>query len=146
MYKKLPFSGKECNSYLYFSFDADYFDTETVSKELNIEPTSFMIKKELVPKSTSWKYQIDAGNEIDLETYIKKLIDILEPKIEIINRLKEDFDMTTRLQFVIDIDKNPQSSVPYFGLDKRTIDFLAKTGTEVDFDLFKADTIRLLNN
>ncbi|MEF3080586.1 DUF4279 domain-containing protein [Winogradskyella poriferorum] len=145
MNEKLTYSGNKCNNYLYFSFDADYFDTEKVTQELNIEPTSVMIKKESVPKSTAWKYQIDAGTDIDLETYIEKLIDIIEPKIEMINGLKEKYDLTTRIQFVIDIDINPESSTPYFGLNKRTVEFLAKTGTEVDFDLYKTDTIGILN-
>lgn len=144
MYKTLTYSGNECNNYLYFSFDAEYFDTEKVTEELNIEPTSVMIKKEPVPKSTAWKYQIVAGNEIDLESYLQQLIDIFEPKTEIINGLKKKYDLTTRIQFVIDIDINPESSTPYFGLNKRTVDFLAKTGTEVDFDLYKADTIGIL--
>ena len=130
---------------MYFSFDADYFDTEKVTQELNIEPTSVMIKKVSVPKSTAWKYQIDAGTDIDLETYIEKLIDIIEPKIEMINGLKEKYGLTTRIQFTIDIDINPESSTPYFGLNKRTVEFLAKTGTEVDFDLYKTDTIGILN-
>lgn len=146
MYKKLTYSGNECNNYLYFSFDAEYFDSEKVTEELNIEPTSVMVKKEPVPKSTVWKYQIDAGNEIDLEIYLAKLIDIFEPKIGIINRLKENLNLTTRIQFVIDIDINPESSTPSLGINKRAIDFLSKTGTEVDFDLYKADTIGLLKD
>ena len=143
-YEKLTYSGTECNNYLYFSFDAEYFDTEKITAELNIEPTSVMIKKEPVPKSTAWKYRIDAGNKIDLESYLQQLIDIFEPKVEIINGLKSKYDLTTRIQFVVDIDINPESSTPYFGLNKRAVDFLAKTGTEVDFDLYKADTIGLL--
>lgn len=146
MYEKLTYSGNECNNFLYFSFDAEYFDTKKITEELNIEPTSVMIKKEPVPKSTAWKYQIDVGNEIDLETYLEKLIDIFETKTQIINELKEKYDLTTIIQFVIDIDINPESSTPYFGLNKRTIEFLAKTGTEVDFDLYKSDTIGLLND
>jgi hypothetical protein len=97
-----------------------------------------------VPKSTSWKYQINAGQDIDLETHLEKLIDIFESKLDTISTLKEQLQLETRLQFVIDIDINPDSSTPYFGLNKRTIDFLSKTGTEVDFDLYKADTIGLL--
>jgi|SRR5690554_2040623 len=146
MYEKLTYSGNECKNYLYFSFDAEYFDTEKITEELNIQPTSVMIKKEPVPKSTAWKYRIDAGNEIDLVTYLEKLIDTFEPKIEIINGLKEKYDLTTRIQFVIDIDINPEASTPYFGLNKRAIEFLAKTESEVDFDLYKADAIGLLNN
>ncbi|MEP3209747.1 MAG: DUF4279 domain-containing protein [Maribacter sp.] len=144
-YKKLTYSGSECSNYLYFSFDAEYFDTEIITEELNIEPTSVMIKNKPVPKSSAWKYRIDAGNEIDLETYLEKLIKIFEPKAEIINGLKEKYGLTTRIQFVVDIDINPESSTPYFGLNKRTVEFLAKTETEVDFDLYKADTIGLLN-
>jgi hypothetical protein len=144
MYEKLTYSGKECNNYLYFSFDAEYFETEKITEELNIEPTSVMIKKEPVPKSTAWKYRIDAGNEIDLEIYLEKLIKTFESKTEIINALKAKYNLTTRIQFVIDIDINPESSTPFFGLNKKAIDFLAKTGTEVYFDLYKADTVGLL--
>ena len=142
--QKLTYSGTECNNYLYFSFDAEYFDTERITKELNIQPTSLTIKKEPVPKSTAWNYKIYAGNEIDLEIHIEKLIDIFEPKVEIINKLKDELNLTTTLQFVIDIDINPDSSTPYFGLNNRTIDFLNRTKSNVDFDLYKADTIGLL--
>jgi len=145
-YQKLTYSGTECNNYLYFSFDAEFFDVDVLTRELKLEPTSVMVKKNPVPKSTSWMYRIDAGNDIDLETHLEKLIDIFENKVEEINRLKVKLKLDTRLQFVIDIDINPDSSTPYFGLNKRTINFLGKTGTEVDFDLYKADTIGLLNN
>ncbi|MFD1064120.1 DUF4279 domain-containing protein [Winogradskyella litorisediminis] len=144
MFKSLTYSGNKCNNYLYFSFDAQFFDIEKVTAELNINPTSVMIKKEPVPLSTAWKYQIYAGNEIDLENHLQKLLDIFEPKVEIINQLKKKHNLTTRLQFVIDIDINPDASTPFFGLDKRAITFLAKTETEVDFDLYKADTLGLL--
>ncbi len=144
-YQKRTYSGTECKNYLYFSFEAEQFDIDIVTNELKIEPTSVLIKKDPVPKSTSWKYQIDAGSDIDLEIYLSKLIDIFENKIDEIKQLKEKLKLETRLQFVVDIDINPDSSTPIFGLNKRTIDFLGKTGTEVDFDLYKADTIGLLN-
>lgn len=144
-YQKLTYSGTECKNYLYFSFEAAQFDIDIVTNELKIEPTSVMIKKDPVPKSTSWKYQIDAGTDIVLEIYLAKLIGIFENKIDEIKQLKEKLKLETRLKFVVDIDINPDSSIPYFRLNKRTIDFLGKTGTEVDFDLYKVDTIRLLD-
>jgi len=144
-YEKLTYSGSECNNYLYFSFDAEYFETDAITDELKIEPTSVMIKKNPAPKSTSWNYKIDAGNEIELEIFLEKLIDVFEPKIENINLLKERLKLETRLQFVIDIDINPDASTPSFGLNKRAIDFLSRTNTEVDFDLYKSDTIGLLD-
>ncbi|GAA4815841.1 hypothetical protein GCM10011365_01530 [Marinicella pacifica] len=141
MYEKLTYSGTECNNYLYLSFDGDVFDTEIISTELDIQPTSVMIKKSPVPKSTSWKYKIEAGSDINLEIYLNQLVDIFEPKIETINRLKKTLNLETHLQFVIYIDINPDFSTPYFGLNKRTINFLSMTETEVSFDLYKADTI-----
>jgi hypothetical protein len=144
-YEKLTYSGTECKNYLYFSFDAEFFDIDIVTKELELKPTSVMIKKDPGPKSTSWSYRIDAGSDIDLEIHLEKLIEIFENKVFEINQLKEKLNLETRLQFVIDIDINPDSSTPYFGLNKRIIDFLGKTGTQVDFDLYKTDTIGLLD-
>lgn len=69
---------------------------------MGIEPTSVMIKKDPIPKSTSWDYRISAGSDIDLETHLARLLDIFESKIDVINRLKKEFDLDTRLQFVID--------------------------------------------
>lgn len=140
-HQKLTYSGIKCNNYLYFTFHAEYFDTDEISSDLNIEPTSVKIKHEPIPKSTSWNYKIPIGDKIDLEKPLEKLIDIFEPKMEEIQKLKKKYNLETRLQFVIDIDINPESSTPYFGLNKRTINFLNKTETEVDFDLYKVDTI-----
>lgn len=84
-YEKLTYSGTQCNNYLYFSFDADFFDVDDVTNELQLVPTSVMIKKEPVPKSTSWMYRIDAGADIDLEIHLDKLIDIFESKVDKIN-------------------------------------------------------------
>lgn len=145
-FEKITYSRTECNNYLYFSFDSDYFDTDIVTTELGIEPTRLMIKKDPVPKSTSWSYRVDVGQEIDLETPLEKLVTLFENKTEEINRLKKELGLTTRLQFVIDIDINPEASTPYFGLNKRTINFLSKTETEVDFDVYKADTIGVFND
>lgn len=91
-------------------------------------------------------YQVTAGQEINLEKYIEKLLDVFEPKIESINKLKGTLDLQTHLQFVIDIDINPDASTPFFDLNKRTIHFLSKTDTEVSFDLYKSDTMNLLLN
>lgn len=144
MMQKLTYGGNDCKSYVYFSFNADFFDLEEVTKVLNISPTSVRIKKESTPKKTAWEYRIDAGYDIDLEQYSTQLLDVFESKIKVINQLKERFKLKTRLQFVIYIDINPQESTPYFKLNKRVINFLSQTETEVDYDLYKADTIGLL--
>ena len=143
-FKKLTYSEIECNNYLYFSFNSDYFDIDVVTAELGIKPTSFKLKNDPVPKSTSWSYRIEVGQEVDLETPLEKLVTLFKDKAEQIIRLKKELGLTTRLQFVIDIDIDPKASTPYFGLNKKTIGFLSKTETEVDFDVYKSDTIGLL--
>jgi len=143
-FKKLTYSGCKCNNYLYFAFYADEFDVDNITDELRLKPTSVMIKNDPIPKSTSWNYKIVAGNEINLEKYLEKLIDVFESKTEQINMLKESMGLKTRLQFVIDIDINPDVSTPYFGLNERAISFLSKTKTIVDFDVYKADSIGLV--
>lgn len=114
---------------MYFAFNSEEFNPEQIITELNIQPTSIKIKKEPIPKSTSWNFQVNVDEEIDLETPLQKLIDTFEPKIKEINSLKEKYKLETRLQFVIDIDINPESSTPFFGLNKRTINFLNQTET-----------------
>lgn len=144
-YQKLTDNGTECNNCVYFAFDAEIFNTSLITDALEIEPTAVRIKKDPAPKSTSWKYQIKVGPEIDLENPLEKLLEVFESKIETINELKHKYQLKTRLQFVIYIDINPGSSTPFFGLNNRAIDFLASTETEVDFDLYKAEYTGLLN-
>lgn len=144
-YEKITYSGTEVNNYMYFAFSADTFDTELITAELGIQPTSVMVRKDPVPKSTAWIFKIIAGVDTDLETPLQNLVELFEPQIEVINRLKQSLNLETELVFVIDIDINPEVSTPYFSLDKRVIDFLYKTQTIVDFDIYKTDTIGMLD-
>jgi len=136
---KLTYSESKCNSYIYFSLYADNFDIEDVTQQLNLKPTSVRQKGEPVPKLTSWKFQIDVGNDIDLKAPLSKLIDTFEAKTTVINSLKQIYGLETRLQFVIHIDVDPEASTPFFPLDKRAISFLSITETIVDFDIYKSD-------
>lgn len=145
-FKKLTYSGTKCNNYLYFAFYGDEFNPERITAKLDINPTSVKIKNDPIPISTSWKFQCNVGEEIDLVTPLEELIDIFEPKIQEIKLLKEEYKIETRLQFVIDIDINPKVSTPYFRLNKKIINFLNQTETEVDYDLYKADTIGIFQN
>jgi hypothetical protein len=139
-------SSANCNNYIYFSFEAEFFDVDIVTSTLHLEPTAVRIKQHPAPKSTAWIYRVDAGEDFDLEIHLEKLIDIFNSKVVEINRLKEQLSIETLLQFVIDIDIRPDSSTPYFGLNKRTINFLSKTNTEVDFDLYKIGRIGLADD
>jgi len=136
----------KCNNYLYFTLYGDYFDTNIITKKLNLKPTDTKTKKDPVPipKKTSWEYKIEIGDNVNLKKPLETLISTFAPLIKGINKLKKELTLKSRLQFVIYIDINPDASTPFFGFNKKTIDFLHETDTEVDFDLYKADTIGLL--
>ncbi|MGK0365778.1 MAG: hypothetical protein ACI85O_002846 [Saprospiraceae bacterium] len=68
MLQKLTYGETKCNNYLYLTFDGDYFDTDIITKKLNIKPTNVRIKKDPVPKSTCWQYEIHVGDDVDLVT------------------------------------------------------------------------------
>lgn len=148
MWQKLTYSDIEVNNYVYFAFDAEIFDVSKVTEELGIEPTKVMIKGNPIPKSTSWKFEIKGGNDIFVEKIAKKLIQVFEPKIDIINTIKEKYNLTTRLEHVIHVDVNPNASTPIIGIDIEMLDFLHRTNTKVDYDIYKADSsgIMLENN
>lgn len=117
-----------------------FFDTTELTNILNIQPTSVKIKKDPTPKSSSWDYCVEAGNDLDLEKHLDHLVKIFDSKIELINRVKKEQNLETVIQFVIDIDTHPESSTPYFSLNHEVIEFLYNTGTEMDYDLYKYDS------
>ncbi|MGK0365405.1 MAG: hypothetical protein ACI85O_002471, partial [Saprospiraceae bacterium] len=41
---------------------------DIITKKLNIKPTNVRIKKDPVPKSTCWQYEIHVGDDVDLVT------------------------------------------------------------------------------
>jgi hypothetical protein len=61
-YQKLTYSGTECKNYVYFAFDAEYFDIDIITDELKIEPTSVMIKK------AQYQNRLHGITELMLET------------------------------------------------------------------------------
>ena len=140
MLQKLTYGGTKCNNYLYFSLKGEHFDPNIITSQLNIKPTNTRIKKDPIPKSTSWEYKIHVGDEVDLKESLEALISIFEPLTEKINELKAKYNLKSLLQFVIYLDINPDASTPFFGFNKKTIAFLHQTETEVDFDLYQADT------
>jgi len=115
----------EKKSYIYFAFDGEEFDIEEISKSLRLEPTSTLVKKDPIPKKTSWKYKITSDCNVDLETTTNSVVSVFVNKIDLINELKRKLNLNTRLQFVIYINTNPEEPTPYFPLEKEVIDFLA---------------------
>ncbi|RYE55513.1 MAG: AsmA family protein [Sphingobacteriales bacterium] len=56
---------------------------------------------------------------------------------------KAVFDLTSTLEIVLYIDENDEVSTPVIGQDLHTIEFLFRTNTETDVDIYKFNSIEM---
>lgn len=134
------------NTYIYFALKGGDFDPKDFSEILEIEATYAIKKDEKGRYIAKSKYSIwqfgtpKLANDSDLYDPVLDLINTLSPKIEAINKLKEKYDLHSVLQFVLEIDFNEELNTPGMGLDEKTIEFLNKTKTVVDVDIYRDDS------
>ena len=64
-----------------------------------------------------------------LEKFIGKEKEILS--------IKNEYNLSSTLEIVLWIDMNEETSSPYLGHDLAVIDFLYKTRTETDVDIYR---------
>ena len=131
------------SSYVYFALEGDDFDTEEVTNRLGITPTNSSRKGDKgIYKSAldfaCWKLSTDKGKEyIQIDNLVDEIVSQLFAKIEIINELKCDFKLISVLEIVLYIDTNEDNSTPALGHDLKTIEFLYRTGTKTDVDIYR---------
>jgi hypothetical protein len=127
------------SSYVYFALKGDNFDTDDVTNRLGITPTDAWRKGDKgfyksAVEFAMWRLATDKGKEyIYIENLVNEIVSKLFDKIEIINDLKRQF----KLDSVLEIDTNEDNSTPALGHDLRTIEFLYRTGTTTDIDIYR---------
>jgi len=131
------------NSYVYFALTGDNFDTDEVTNRLGITPTDSWKKGDKgqfkpILEFASWRLSTDKGQEyLQIDKLVDEIVSKLFDKIEIINDLKRQFQLNSVLEIVLYIDTNEDSSTPALGHDLRTIEFLYRTGTTTDVDIYR---------
>lgn len=136
---------KENKSYVYFAFSGDEFDPEIVTQAIGIEPSQTQKKGEKgsyikASKFSYWKLQSNMVDNIFLENLILDLVSILYEKIDEINGVKEKFGLSSRIQVVMYIDTNEDVSTPALGHSEKVIEFLYKTNSTTDVDIYRFDS------
>lgn len=127
---------------VYFAFQGDNFNPDDITKLLGLKPTKIRLKNELpsgkLPKFSSWILSSDniVDEVIDVYEMTTELIKTLEPKVDVINEIREKFNVTTQLEVVLSFSTNEEISTPAIGFDTTTIDFLAKVGAFIDIDTY----------
>ena len=133
---------EQSNSYVYFAFSGNDFDPTHVTQELGIEPTDFWRKGDPGKYIQQQKYScwrlVSTGNEVlDIDKLVVEVISQLTHKISEIVILKDKLHLETFLEVVMYIDTNDEQSTPMLGHDLSVIEFLYKTGTRTDLDIYR---------
>lgn len=136
------------NSYVYFALKGDSFDTEEVTNRLGIKPTDSWRKGDKgfyksAVEFAMWRLSTDKGKEyIQIDNLVDEIISQLYDKIEIINDLKKQFKLDSVLEIVLYIDTNEDNSTPAFRHDLKTIEFLYRTSTTTDIDIYRFNSAK----
>ncbi|MFB6320845.1 DUF4279 domain-containing protein [Saccharicrinis sp. FJH54] len=134
---------EKSESYVYFALKGDDFDPHLITERIGIKPTSSFQKGdkgEYNPKLkfSCWKLSTERGKEpIEIDNLVTEIIDQLFDKIELINALKKELNLNSVLEIVLEIDTNPEKSTPALGHDLKTIEFLHRTRTITDVDIYR---------
>jgi hypothetical protein len=130
------------NSYVYFAFQGDNFDPNDVTTELGISPTDSWQPGEpgrysQQQKYSCWQLKSTSVELLDMDKLVNEVVSQLSSKIELINSLKEHHSLDTILEIVMYIDINEEQSTPYLGHNSEVINFLYRTGTTTDIDIYR---------
>ena len=131
------------STYVYFALKGDDFDTDVVTNKIGITPTDSWRKGDKgfykpVVNFASWRLCTDVGKEyIFINNLVDEIVFKLYDKIDIINDLKRQYQLISLLEIVLYIDTNEDNSTPALGHDLRTIEFLYRTGTTTDIDIYR---------
>lgn len=130
-------------SYVYFALTGDNFDPQIVTDKIGVTPTETWNKGDKGKYKPTldyscWKLSTDKGKEyVMVDSLVDEVIEQLFDKIEIINELKNQFDLNSVLEIVMYIDTNEEQSTPALGHDLKTIEFLHRTQTKTDVDIYR---------
>lgn len=133
---------KKSDSYVYFAFYGDNFDPTIISSKLGIEPSDSWIKGDpskyiQQQKYSCWRLTSTLNEHLDMNKLVDEVVNHLSGKEDLIIELKRELELETILEVVMWIDTSGERSTPMLGHDLKVIEFLHRTSTETDLDIYK---------
>ena len=131
------------STYVYFALRGNNFDPQILTDRIGIIPTDTRKagdkgKYKLTLNYSCWELSTDVGREyIMVSNLVEEIVNKLFDKIEIINELKSQYNLYSLLEIVMYIDINEEQTTPSLGHDLKTIEFLYRTQTETDVDIYR---------
>lgn len=133
----------EQKTIVYFALTGNFTDAEIISKELDIKTTeTWHIGDKGKHKSSldfsCWKLSVETQQGyLNINNLTLKIIEKLFDKIDKINELKEKYQLNSIMESIIWIDTNEENSTPFITQELKTIEFLYRTNTKTDFDIYR---------
>ena len=133
---------EKANTYVYFALTGDDLDPQAITKRIGVIPTETWKKgdkgKHKKLEYSCWRLSSNKGEEyLMVDRLVDEVINKLFDEIEIINELKSQFKLDSILEIVMYIDTNEEQSTPALGHDLKTIEFLYRTQTTTDVDIYR---------
>ncbi|MBX7155437.1 MAG: DUF4279 domain-containing protein [Candidatus Kapaibacterium sp.] len=140
------------NTYVYFALKGDDFNPQLITDRLRITPTQSWRKGDAGSAKpyrdfSYWEISTEKGIEyLLIENVVNQIVDMLFDYIETINTLKEEYNLISVLEIVLYVDINQLQSTPALGHDLRTIEFLYRTQTTIDVDIYRFNSLETCNS
>ena len=130
----------EC--YTYFKI-VGKFDPDDVTQLLGIQPFESWKIGDLRANGSkfdfaSWKTGLCKEYDVYVENQMRKTLEALREKIDLLNRIREENDVAFYLEVVPTV--YPVESTPCLAPTLDIIDFFHATRTQIDIDLYVRDT------
>ncbi|CVK16209.1 protein of unknown function (DUF4279) [Apibacter mensalis] len=130
---------------LYFEFIIRGYNDithEDITRMLNIKPSKIYIKgkpmnpkMKILAKENGWRLNNPLANKSLFEDQLNAMLDLLEPKIEILQMLSKKYGCEYEFSLAIFI-YNRKESTPWVHLTPRYNEFIRQLEVEFDLDLY----------
>lgn len=116
------------------------FPLDEVTKRLGVEPTTtWRVDEKVRPHQplerfyTCWKYKVGPVQSLDVDDVLEPLYAQFYSKVDIINNLKEQYDLSVRIVVVIEIENGCKPALTIAPAFSR---FASSVGADIEVDLY----------
>ena len=129
---------KNTNVRVELCITGDYFNTNSISEALEILPTKSWNRGDIINELkrreyTAWIYSTEATETLDINTQLKKIETLFFPKLQILKRLKEQYQLDFSIEIIFVIENK---EAPAIYLNPSIIQFAANLEAIFDIDTY----------
>ena len=127
--------------YAYIQFTGnDDFPLDVVTERLNVQPTRTWKVGDRVNEHTPlerfytcWKYESEKLETLDPEEVLRPILDVFKLKVDVINQLKEQLDLSVHIELVIIMENG---DTPGLVIYPELSAFAAAIDAFIDIDMY----------